>query len=62
MEITGVNKMGKWLYRLLGFKEDKIIESDDTANITINAGDNYGEPIYMNGDTIWFKEGKRELK
>ena len=49
----------KWLYRLLGFKETKIIEADDIGNITIRASD---DPIYMENDSVWIKEGKRQLK
>lgn len=51
--------MKKWLYKLLGFKEEKIIEADDIGNITVRATD---DPIYMIGDTIWFKENKRHLR
>ena len=49
----------EWLYKLLGFKEEKIIASNDIGDITIRPTD---DPIYINGDTIWYKEGKRELK
>lgn len=52
----------KWLYELLGFKEEKIIASNDVGDITIQGVDEDGEPIYVNGDTIWYKEGKRDLK
>jgi len=44
----------KWLYKLLGFKEEKIIEADDIGNITIRATD---DPEFMPDDTVWFKEG-----
>ena len=49
----------KWLYKLLGFKEVKIIEANDMADITITPTD---DPIYGIGDTVWIKEGKRELE
>lgn len=48
----------KWLYRLLGFIEEKVTEADDIGNITIRATD---EPEFMKGDTIWFKEGVTQL-
>ncbi len=49
----------KWLYKLLGFKEVVIFNSDDIGNITIRAAD---DPEYLDGDTIWIKESRRQLK
>ena len=55
----------KWLYKLLGFQEQTIIASNDIGDITIKGADKDGEPIYVDGDTIWYKEGYcryRDLK
>ena len=52
----------KWLYKLLGFKEAKIFNSNDVGDITIKGEDDDGEPMYVDGDTIWYKEGHSDLR
>ena len=47
----------KWLYKLLGFREIKIIGADDVGSITLNE-----HPSFMKGDTIWIKEGEQLWK